>query len=151
MQVWWGQLHTEMFPWWLRNRSGQVKQYQMGQCHKQFNNFLGNANMMHRQQRTQLIAMDPQWDFKIPRQFWNMSRRMTKLTKWPVYPAKTQISLGIYPVWSVFAVCMKKAWVLSYSLSTQWPLIRLGGCPDWSESSLGAQVILLVLSCAGSY
>ena len=30
-------------------------------------------------------------------------------------------------------------------------LIRLGSCPDWSESSLGAQVILLVLSCCGSY
>ena len=30
-------------------------------------------------------------------------------------------------------------------------LIRLGGCPGWSESLLGAQVILLVLSCAGSY
>ena len=30
-------------------------------------------------------------------------------------------------------------------------LIRLGGCPGWSESSLGAQVILLVLSCGGPY
>ena len=29
-------------------------------------------------------------------------------------------------------------------------LIRLGGCPGWSESSLGAQVILLVLSWGGS-
>ena len=29
-------------------------------------------------------------------------------------------------------------------------LIRLGGCPGWSESSLGAQVTLLVLSCGGS-
>ena len=38
----------------------------------------------------------------------------------------------------VFAVCMKKPWVLSYPLSTQRRLIRLGGCPGWSESSLGA-------------
>ena len=30
-------------------------------------------------------------------------------------------------------------------------LIRLGGCACWSESSLGAQVILFVLSCSGSY
>ena len=30
-------------------------------------------------------------------------------------------------------------------------LIRLGGLPGWSESSVGAQVILLVLSCSGSY
>ena len=39
----------------------------------------------------------------------------------------------------VFAVRMKKAWVLSYPLSAQRKLIRLGGCPGWSESSLGAQ------------
>ena len=39
----------------------------------------------------------------------------------------------------VFAVRMKKAWVLSYPLSTKRRLIRLGGCPGWSESSLGAQ------------
>ena len=37
-----------------------------------------------------------------------------------------------------------KAWVLSYPLSAQ------RGCPGWSESSLGTQVILLVLSCTGS-
>ena len=36
-----------------------------------------------------------------------------------VRPAKTQISLGIRPVWSVFAVRMKKAWVLSYPVSAQ--------------------------------
>ena len=66
-------------------------------------------------------------------------------------PAKTQIRLGICPVWSVFAVCIKKAWVLSYPLSEQQRLIRLGGCPGWSESSLGAHVILSDLSCYGSY
>ena len=38
----------------------------------------------------------------------------------------------------VFAVRMKKPWVLSYPLSTQWRLIRLGGCPGWSESLLGS-------------
>ena len=46
----------------------------------------------------------------------------------------------------VFAVSMKKPWVRSFPFSTQ----RLGGCQGWSESSLGAQVILLVLSCCGS-
>ena len=30
-------------------------------------------------------------------------------------------------------------------------LIRLGRCPGSSESSMGAHVILLVLSCAGSF
>ena len=39
----------------------------------------------------------------------------------------------------VFAVCMKKAWVLSYPLSTPWRLIRLGICPGCSESSLVAR------------
>ena len=34
----------------------------------------------------------------------------------------------------VFAVRMKKAWVLSYPLSTKRRLIRLGGCPGWSAS-----------------
>ena len=41
----------------------------------------------------------------------------------------------------VFAVRMKKAWVLSYPLGAQRTaktLTRLGGCPGWSESSLGA-------------
>ena len=39
----------------------------------------------------------------------------------------------------IFAVRMKKAWVLSYPLSAPQRLIWLGGCPGWSESSLGAQ------------
>ena len=56
-----------------------------------------------------------------------------------VRPAKTQISLGIHPVWSVFAVRMKKAWVLSYPLSAQRRLWS-----DWVDaqadlSLLGAQ------------
>ena len=41
-----------------------------------------------------------------------LSRRMTKPTKWPLHPAKTQISLCIRPDWQVFAVRMKKHWVL---------------------------------------
>ena len=41
-----------------------------------------------------------------------MSRSMTKPTKWNVLPAKTHISLGIRPVWSVFAVRMKTRCVL---------------------------------------
>ena len=49
----------------------------------------------------------------------DLSGLMTKPTKWHVCPAKTQIGLGIRPVWSVFAVCMKKAWALSYPLSAQ--------------------------------
>ena len=51
----------------------------------------------------------------------------------------------------VFAVRLKKTWVLIYPMSTQWRQIRLGGCPGWSQSSLDAQVILLVLSWCGLF
>ena len=54
---------------------------------------------------------------------------MTKPTKWHVRPAKTRISLGISPVWSVFTVHMKKAWVLSYPLSAQQRLWS-----DWVDA-----------------
>ena len=37
-----------------------------------------------------------------------MSRILTKPTKWHVHPATTQISLGICPVWSVFALWVAK-------------------------------------------
>ena len=42
----------------------------------------------------------------------------------------------------VFAVRIKKAWVLSYLLSAQRRLITLGGYPGWSESSLGARLFV---------
>ena len=51
----------------------------------------------------------------------------------------------------VFAVRVKKHWALNYLLSAQWRLIRLGGCPGCSESSLSAHAILLVLSCSRSF
>ena len=38
-----------------------------------------------------------------------MSRDMTKPTKWYVRSAKTQISLGIHPVWSESSLCAQ--WV----------------------------------------
>ena len=38
----------------------------------------------------------------------------------------------------IFAVRMKKAWVLSYPLSGQRRQVRLDGCPGWSESLLDA-------------
>ena len=58
--------------------------------------------------------------------YFNLSCIVTKPTKWHVRPSKTQISLGIRPIWSrVFTVRLKKAWVLSYPLSAQQRL--------WSE------------------
>ena len=66
-----------------------------------------------------------------------MSRLMTKPTKWHVRPAKTQIRLGILPVWSESWL---SAWrqlgslASSYPLNAQRRLIKVGGCPDWSVS-----------------
>ena len=60
-----------------------------------------------------------------------------KTNKWLVRQAKTQISLGIRPVWTETS---PPAWGKLGSFATHWAkaktLIRLGGCPGWSESSL---------------
>ena len=48
---------------------------------------------------------------------WHLSRLMTKPTKWHVRPAKTQISLGIRPVWSESSL---SAWRKIGSLATHW-------------------------------
>ena len=75
-----------------------------------------------------------------------------KTNKMTVRPAKTQISLGIRPVWSESLLCAQ--WVAKDPMfvhATAKTLIRLGGCPGWSESSLGAHAILLVVPWGGSY
>ena len=82
----------------------------------------------------------------------HLSRNKTKPTKWPVCPAKTQIRLGIRTVWSEPSLSAGRTLVF---LAIHWMhserrLIRLGGYPGWSKSSLGAQVSLLVLSCCSS-
>ena len=41
--------------------------------------------------------------------------------------------------------------ILGFFTRTAKTLIQMGRCPGWSESSLGTHVILLVLSCGGSY
>ena len=66
----------------------------------------------------------------------------TKLTKWYVRPAKTQISLGICPVWSE-SFCLHEETLGSYLPieRTAKILIRLGRCPGWSKSSLGAHSV----------
>ena len=84
----------------------------------------------------------------------SMSRLMTKPTKWHVRTAKTQISLGIRPVWSESSLSAWRNSGFSATLlsALRMTLIRQGGCPGISESSLGVQqIILLVLSCGGSY
>ena len=47
----------------------------------------------------------------------DLSRIMTKPTKWHVRPAKTQINLGIRPVWSESSL---SAWRKLGSLATYW-------------------------------
>ena len=77
-----------------------------------------------------------------------MSHLMTKPTKWP---SKNSDQPGHPPsLIRVFAVPLKKARIPSYPLIAERRLIRLGGCPGWAESSLGAHAILLVLSWGGS-
>ena len=58
-----------------------------------------------------------------------------KTNKMTVRPAKTQISLGIRPVWSESSLCVQ--WVAraqGFFMRTAKTLISLGGCPGWSES-----------------
>ena len=79
-----------------------------------------------------------------------LSQHMTKPTKWHVRPAiKSDQPEHLPSLIRVFAVRMKKAWLLKFPLSVQRRLIRLDGCPG--RSSLGAHAILFVLSCAGSF
>ena len=60
---------------------------------------------------------------------------MTKPTKWPVRPMKTQISLGSHPIWSKCSLCAQ--WVAKDQgfMWTAKTLIRLGECPGLPESS----------------
>ena len=66
-----------------------------------------------------------------------LSHSMKKSTKWPVRPGKTQISLSGQR--RLIRLCGCPGW------------IRLGGCASWSESSMGAQVILVVFTCWDSF
>ena len=55
----------------------------------------------------------------------HLSCRMTKPTKWHVCPAKTQISLGNYPVWSESSLCAQ--WV------PKNPRFLHADSEDWSD------------------
>ena len=59
----------------------------------------------------------------------NLSRLMTKLTKWHMPPAKTQISLGIHPVWSESSL---SASTKLGSLPSHWVHSRLWS--DWADA-----------------
>ena len=59
-----------------------------------------------------------------------MSQRMTKPTKWHVHPVKTQISLGICPVWSESSL---SAWRKLVSLATNWVHSK-DSDQDWADA-----------------
>ena len=83
-------------------------------------------------------------------QTWNEPQH-DKTNKMTCAPSKDQPGHSPSPsLIRVFAVRMRKPWVLSFPLNAHWRLIILRGCAGWSESSLGIYVILLVLSCSGS-
>ena len=75
----------------------------------------------------------------------NMSRLMTKPTKWHVRPAETHISLGIRPVWSEFLLSLATHWAHSEDSD------QTGRMPRLIWVFAGRTVILLVLSWGGSY
>ena len=73
---------------------------------------------------------------------------MTKSTKWSVRPAKTQISLGIRPVWSESSLSdwrstgsLATYWAHSEDSDQSWRILKL-----IRRSLLGAHIILLVFS-----
>ena len=59
-----------------------------------------------------------------------MSRLMTKPTKLHVHPAKTQISLGIRPVWSEYSL---SAWRKLGSLATYWADVQADLSLRWTH------------------
>ena len=75
-----------------------------------------------------------------------------KTNKMSVRPAKTQISLGIRPIWSESSL---SAWRNLGRLATHWAhsedSIQTGRIPRLIWVFAGRAVILLVLSCCGSY
>ena len=82
---------------------------------------------------------------------YNLSRLMTKPTKWYVRPAKTQTSLGICPIWSESSLCA--VWV------AKDPKFLHADSEDSDQTArmprlicvfAGRILTLLVLSCRGS-
>ena len=68
------------------------------------------------------------------------SKSMTKPTKWPVCPVWSESSLS---AWRRVGSFSSYPWNAQRRPWSDW-------CPGWSETLLGAQIILLVLSCFSS-
>ena len=72
---------------------------------------------------------------------------MTKPKKWHVRPAKTQISLGVRPVWSE---SLLSAWRKLGSLATHWALSEDSDQTGRIWVFAGRTATLMVLACRGS-
>ena len=81
----------------------------------------------------------------------NLSLRMTKPTKWPVRPVKTRINLDIHPVWSESSPCAHWEAKDPRFIHVDSKYSDQTGQMPRLISSVGPQVILLVLSCGGSF
>ena len=158
MQDWWGNFHTEMFPWCYEFYA-KIYQFAVKKC----------AVKLLSTTLTDVVKFSGKWSKKwhqtscsrsvshkeIPdaTQEYNFRSESTlfvipsasepqhdKTNKMSVRPAKPQISLGIHSVWSESSLCAQ--WVAMdprFLHEDSEDSVRLGGCPGWSESSLGAQ------------
>ena len=99
-----------------------------------------------------LLSCSPSFFWKGIYSTEDVSQRMTNPTKWHVRPAKTQISLGIRPVWSESS---QSAWRKLGSLTIHWAQSEDSDQTGWMPRLIwvfpGRNAILWVLSCAGSY
>ena len=83
---------------------------------------------------------------------YDLSCLMTKPTYWYVHPTKTQISLGICPVWSESSLCAQ--WVAkdpTFLHADSEDSDQTGQMPSLIWVFTGRTVILLVLSWGGSF
>ena len=81
----------------------------------------------------------------------HLSNDMTKPTKWLYAQRRLRSAWASAQSDQSFCCHMKKSGVLSYPLSAQQRLIKWGGCPGWSESSLGAHSLLLSCCVSSHY
>ena len=98
---------------------------------------------IHVNDENDLLQDPPKYNEKI--------QQLSSWTKWHVRPAKTQISLGIRPVWSESSL---SAWRKLGSFATHWAHSedsdQTGRMPRLIWVFAGRTVILLVLSWGGS-
>ena len=105
------------------------------------------------------LSTSPSWSFHCPLQNWkdlekwayHLSRLMTKPTKWLcAQPRLRSVWASAQSDQSLRCAFNGYLRTQAFFTRTAKTQIRLGGCPGWSESSLGAHAISLVLSRCGS-